>query len=118
MSRYEFISYKEFPDQFTKAVITIRENLFDEKGKCKPSILNFGRREMKNGGVFWPNMSQGVLKDDGSKEYMKGHEPELKGDTLQLEEFVNRCAKAKGDPDLQVKPTSMSEVAANDALPF
>ncbi len=126
MSQYEYLSYREFSnDEYTKVVITIRENLFDEKGKPKPKLLNFGRKEMKNGGVFYGNMSQGVKKDDGQKEYFKGCEPELKSDSLQLDAFIESIAKCKGDPavvSVQSKvadvPFIQREVANEQPLPF
>jgi len=125
MSQYEFISYKPYPDPYTKVIITVRENVFDEHGKPKPRLWNFGRKEMKNGGVFWGVISQGVDKGDGAKEYVKGCEPELKGDAMQLQDFVEQCAKTYGSPTASVHKSSdvpfiqrSNEVAANDELPF
>lgn len=123
MSRYEFISYKPYPDNYSKVIITIRENVFDEHGKLKPRLWNFSRKQMKNGGVFFDKISQGVLKDDGSKEYIKGCEPELKGDDMQLQDFVDQCAKAYGSPTTSVHnaavvPFIQRPEVANDDLPF
>ena len=125
MSQYEFISYKPYPDDYSKVIITIRENVFDENGKPKPRLWNFARKDMKNGGVFYGAISQGVSKGDGSKEYIKGCEPELKGDAMQLQDFVDQCAKTYGFSLASVNKASdvpfiqrSNEVAANDELPF
>lgn len=122
MHDYEFIKYQELPeDQYTKALITIRHNLFDKSGKPKPQLLTFGAKDMKTGTRFYAMANHGVTID-GEKKYIKGHRCDSLGDQEILDAFVVECAKARGNPSspsaFQPKPRSMDEVADAQGLPF
>jgi len=125
MQDYEFIKYQDLPDDpYTKAIITIRQNLYDKSGNPKPQLLTFGCKDLKTGGRFYAMANHGVTID-GEKKYVKGHRCDSLGDQEILDDFVARCAKARGNPSAPVsafqnsKPSSMDEVAgAADGLPF
>lgn len=121
MQEYEFIKYQDTPeDVYTKALITIRQNLYDKKGNPKPQLLTFGAKEMKTGGKFYAMATHGFTVD-GEKKYVKGHRCDSIGDQELLDAFVAQCAKAKGNPQQASvfdKPHSMDEVAAEEQLPF
>ena len=120
MSEYEFIKYEDTQsDQFTKALITIRQNLYTKEGRHKSNLLVFGKKEMKNGGTFWAMATHGV--NQGEKKYYKGFRCDSTGDQELLDAFILQCAAGKGmaSPSAFEKPTSMSEVAeVQEELPF
>lgn len=122
MQDYEFIKYQELPDdQYTKALITIRQNLYDKSGNPKPQLLTFGAKDLKTGARFYAMANHGVTID-GEKKYIKGHRCDSIGDQEMLDAFVTQCAKARGNPYqasiAQPKPRSMDEVAESQGLPF
>lgn len=121
MQDYEFIKYQELPDDpYTKALITIRQNLYDKQGHPKPQILTFGAKDMKTGARFYAMATHGYTLN-GEKKYAKGHICDSRADQELLDEFVAQCARVKGKPfekSVFEKPTSMDEVAANEQLPF
>ena len=122
MHDYEFIKYQELPDDpYTKALITIRQNLFDKSGNPKPQLLTFGAKDMKTGSRFYAMANHGVTIE-GEKKYVKGHRCDSLGDQEMLESFVAEIGKARGNPKapsaFQSKPRSMDEVADSQCLPF
>ncbi len=121
MHDYEFIKYQELPDDpHTKALITIRQNLYKKDGTPKPQLLVFGAKDMKTGARFYAMANHGVTID-GEKKYIKGHRCDSLGDQEMLDAFVAECAKARGNPkqpSVFEKPTSMDEVADTHGVPF
>lgn len=121
MHDYEFIKYQELPeDPYTKALITIRQNLYDKSGNPKHQLLTFGAKDTKTGARFYAMANHGVTID-GEKKYIKGHRSDSSGDQEILEAFVAECAKARGNPKPPTsvfKPQSMDEVADTQGLPF
>ncbi len=119
MNEYEFIKYEDTQsDPYTKALITIRQNLYTKEGKAKSNLLVFGKKEMKNGGTFWAMATHGV--NQGEKKYFKGFRCDSTGDQELLDAFILQCAAGKGtaSPSAFEKPTSMSEVDQDDGLLF
>ena len=125
MHDYEFIKYQELPnDPYTKALITIRQNLYDKSGNPKPQLLTFGAKDMKTGTRFYAMANHGVTIE-GEKKYVKGHRCDSLGDQEMLEAFVAEIGKSRGNPKApsafqtqQSKPRSMDEVADTQGLPF
>lgn len=121
MHDYEFIKYQELPDDpYTKALITIRQNLYDKSGNLKAQLLTFGAKDLKTGARFYAMANHGVTID-GEKKYIKGHRCDSIGDQEMLEAFVAECARARGNPHQPAsvfKPQSMDEVAESQGLPF
>ncbi len=121
MSDYEFIKYQELPeDPYTKALITIRLNLYKKDGTPKPQLLTFGAKDTKSSTRFYAMANHGVTID-GEKKYIKGHRSDSSGDQEMLEAFVADCAKTRGNPQKAAsvfKPQSMDEVADAQGLPF
>lgn len=120
MQEYEFIKYEDTPnDPYIKALITIRQNLYTKDGRQKANLLTFGKKEMKNGGIFWAMATHGV--NEGEKKYIKGFRCDSLGDQETLDAFILQCAKSKGapiQPSVFEKPRSMDEVAEAQGLPF
>lgn len=121
MNDYEFIKYLDCPeDAYTKALITIRHNLYDKSGNPKPQLLTFGAKDTKSGSRFYAMANHGVTID-GEKKYIKGHRSDSSGDQEMLEAFVAECARVRGNPKQSAsvfKPQSMDEVADTQGLPF
>lgn len=119
MNEYEFIKYEDTQnDAHTKALITIRQNLYTKDGHRKSNLLVFGKKENKNGGVFWAMATHGINKGE---KYHKGFRCDSTGDQEMLDAFILECAKNRAPPpqtSVFEKPSSMSEVAQDDALPF
>ena len=122
MNDYEFIKYQETPeDAYTKALITIRQNLYKKDGTPKPQLLIFGAKDTKSGTRFYAMANHGVTID-GEKKYFKGHRSDSSGDQEMLETFVAEIDRARGNPNapsaFKSQPQSMDEVADAQGLPF
>lgn len=121
MPDYEFVKYQDLPDDpYTKAIITIKQNLYDKEGHPKPQLLSFGAKDMKTGTRFYAMATHGFTVN-GEKKYVKGHMCDSRADQEALDEFVALCARSRGKPLEQSvfeKPRSMDEVVANEQLPF
>ncbi len=122
MNDYEFIKYQETPeDPYTKALITIRQNLYDKSGTPKPQLLTFGAKDMKTGTRFYAMANHGVIIE-GEKKYIKGHRCDSLGDQEILDSFVAEIGRARGNPKapsiFPSKLRSMDEVADTQGLPF
>jgi hypothetical protein len=121
MQEYEFIKYQETPeDPYTKALITVRQNLFTKDGKPKSQLLVFGTKDMKNGDKFHAMATHGVMVG-GEKKYFKGQRCDSIGDQELLDEFIAQCARTRASPSqasVFEKIHSMDEVAEAQGLPF
>ncbi len=123
MNDYDFIRYQETPeDAYTKALITIRQNLFKKDGTPSPQLLTFGTKDLKTGGQFHAMSNHGVTID-GVKKYVKGHRCDSSGEQEMIEAFIAEIAKHRGDPKTpsafkSPAPRSMDEVADAHGLQF
>lgn len=121
MSDFEFVKYQELTDDpYTKALITIKHNLYDKSGNPKPQLLTFGAKDLKTGTRIYTMANHGVTIE-GEKKYAKGHRCDSSSDQDMLEAFVQECAKHRGLPKKQqvyANPNSMDEVADAQGLLF
>jgi len=131
MNNYEFLGYKPYPeDPYVNASCKIRID--------KRYVVVFLHKKKKDGSMFWAPVSAGVT-DAGEKHYLNGFEDKLT-EPEELQDFIRdgvkraiemklvhqaqQAAPASGTyyPHGMAQntppPTSMSEVAANDNLPF
>lgn len=140
MIKFEFESHdKTIEDQYVKEVVTFK---FTAEGESW--YVPYFHKATKEGGSFWSPASAGV-QIDGKKKYFDGFELDSRHRQKQILEFLaerkwekeksihhQQAAPAAGAyyphgmaqntqplPDmLSGKQTSISEVAANDNLPF
>lgn len=103
MSNLELISFKEYPqDQYTKAICTL---CIDGK-----YVVSYGKKLTKEGKCWWQSASFSVT-DGVSKQFIDGFSLDSKKENEKILDFIRQCEKGQ-------QPTSMSEVAANDGMPF
>lgn len=68
MGAFEFINHDKYPeDQYIAEAVTL---CFDKKYR-----VTYVRKKMKNGGMFWGEISASVTKY-GKKEYLKSFAPD------------------------------------------
>lgn len=104
-SNIELISYNEYPkDEYTKAICTL---CLDGK-----YVVSFGKKCSKEGKMWWQTASFNI-KNDNEKLYVDGFSLDSKKEHEKILDFIRLCEKG-----VTQTPTSMSEVAANDGLPF
>lgn len=122
MSKIEFISHDEFPeDEYTKELVYLCL-----EGKYRVAYV---RKKAKNGGMFWGVASVGITRN-GQKEYFPSFmqdsnflEKDIK-DFLDKRSWEGRSVHQNHATDSAryaasaEQPRSMSEVAISDDLPF
>lgn len=121
MSKFEFISLKEYPEgQYPTAIATIRINLKDERGYPVREVVRYARKTTKDGGSFWAMAQHGVVVN-GEKKYLPGYSLDSSIDEEMLIEFikenVKRTASGCATPAASVF-TSPCGVANQQDLPF
>ena len=103
MNNLELVSYQDYPqDQYTKAVCIV---CIDNK-----YVVAYGKKVTKEGKEWWQSASMSVTKD-GVKQFIDGFCLDSKKENEKILDFVRSVEKGQ-------QPTSMSEVAPNDGLPF
>jgi len=110
MTNIECVEHFDFPeDEYTKeAVILLLE------GKYK---IGYTRKKLPDGRLFWSVVSSGAKKD-GKKLYIPGFEQDSKLVDRDIMKFLEKGDWEGKHRSVHAKPTSMSEVAENDGLPF
>jgi hypothetical protein len=105
MTEIVLIDYKEYPiDEWTKALCTI---LVDSK-----HMITYGKKCTKDGKQFWAPAIHSV-KSGTTKVFVEGYLPDSGSMKKQIISFIEKI-----ENDHHSKPTSMSEVAQDDGLPF
>jgi hypothetical protein len=108
MSSFEFIGHEYYPeDEYTKEIATFRLSV--------PVEVIYCRKKNKDGGLFWSQASVGVTKG-GKKTYVDAVSQDSKFLEKAIKTFLeNRSWEGRSAHE---KPTSMSEVAEEQELPF
>ena len=116
-NKYEFISYKAYPDDmYTKAIAKVRID-----GK---HVVAFAQKQMKDGSAFWSNASIQV-NDGGEKRYIQGYMIDSRSEEEMLLEFVKDNVKRVNSGTVQMSasafqgaPQVQHGVTDNEPLPF
>jgi hypothetical protein len=112
MSKFEFVKHERFiDDKYIKEIVYILVN------GCRHAFVH---KVMQNGGSYWDVLSTTVT-NQGEKETYKAAYFQ---DSFVMDDIKDYLKKRKWEngyqaaPSVQERPTSMSEVAENDQLPF
>lgn len=98
MNKYEFISFKEYPEgQYPTAIATVRVNLKDHNGYPVRLVLRYARKEVRNGGTFWAMATHNYTMD-GEKKYLPGCQLDSQMDDEMLIEFIKENVKRLANP--------------------
>lgn len=133
MIKFEFESHESTPeDQYIKEIVTFKFTVQDEK-TSEIFYMPYFRKSGKDGQSFWDVATLGVSKF-GSKKYddkftwdSRNREKNIKSflDNRLWEKDKNVSQQATTQTSYyphgmvqQSQPTSMSEVAVNEELPF
>lgn len=117
-SKIEFISHEAFPDdEYTKELVYICL-----EGKFRVAYV---RKKLKTGAMFWAPVSVGISKH-GAKEYFPAFMQDSNFLEKDIKDFLeNRSWEVRANsyqaPHAAYQapaPTSMSEVAEQEQLPF
>ncbi len=104
MINIELVSYKEYPkDQYTKAICTI---CLDSK-----YMVAYGKKIGKDGQSWWKPATFSVDEGNPQKTFVDGFLMDSNKANTAILDFIRNIEKSQ-------TPTSMSEVAANNGLPF
>jgi hypothetical protein len=109
MNKVEFISYRPTPhDQYTKGFAILLTYV--------PMLVTYRRALKKDGGEFFTDPQVQYVADAfNGKSYQHIFQPNIRSD----EELIKSACEAGYQAwKAQQSATSMSEVAANDNLPF
>lgn len=134
MNKFEFLSLEEYPEgQYPTAIATVRVNHRDAQGNVSREILRFAKKSGKDGGVFWAMATHSVVSN-GEKKYIPGFKLDSEFEKDLLDDFIKQSVKNFNMPKAQTAngihyphgivqnsnhaPTSMSEVAAQEEIPF
>ncbi len=98
MNKYEFISFKEYPEgSYPTAIATVRVNLKDVNGYPMRLVVRYARKETKNGGIFWAMATHNYTLD-GEKKYLPGCQMDSQMDDEMLIEFIKENVKRLANP--------------------
>lgn len=90
MNNFEFISYKQYPDDsYTNAVAKVR---IDRK-----HVVTFAQKKMKDGGFFWSTPSINVM-EGGEKRYFPSYSLDSRVEEEMLIEFIKENVKRLTSP--------------------
>ena len=112
MNKAEFISYKPTPnDPYTKGFASLRVNV--------PMIVTYKRVSKKDGGEFFADPQVQYINDSsGAKSYQHAFQTDSRADEDLIKSICDQGYESwKAQHSVQ-KPSSMSEVAQDDGLPF
>jgi hypothetical protein len=135
MIKFEFDSHDQTPeDQYVKEVVTFKFTADNESW-----YVPYFHKTTKEGGSFWSPAAAGV-QYQGKKKYFEGYMLDSRHRSKQVIDFLNERAWEKRQPQAQTQgnyyphgmakqanaqfeppampPTSMSEVAEQEPLPF
>lgn len=108
MSKIEFVSSDQFPeDEYTKEVVYLCL-----EGKYRVAYV---RKKAQNGGLFWSVASLGVTRN-GKKEYFPAFLQDSNFLERDIKDFLDKRKWEASEKRYQ--PTSMSEIAESDQMPF
>lgn len=100
MNGFEFISHEDYPeDQYIAESV-----LFAIDGKHR---VNYVRKKMQNGGLFWDVVSTGV-KYRGEKKYLKGYSQDsnfLREDIMRFLEQRDWEKGVRGNASMKLAET-------------
>ncbi len=106
MNNIELVSYKTYEnDVYTKAICCI---CLDGK-----YLVSYGKKVGKDGQSWWKPASFSVDEGSGSKKYVDCFCMDSNKANEQILDFIRNAEKTQAP-----RATSMSEVAANNGLPF
>lgn len=113
MNEYEFLSHENTPeDDFVKEYAIFRINV--------PVDVVYFRKKMKDNSMFWAVGSVGITKN-GKKVYIDSACQDSKNLERKIKSFLDN-KEWQGNKSAFAAPhekiTSMSEVAADQSLPF
>ena len=94
MNNFEFISYKQYPDDlYTKAIAKVRID--------KKHVVSFAQKPSKDGGRFWSTASIQVT-DSGEKKYISAYMLDSRAEEEMLLEFVKENVKRINSAQVQM----------------